>query len=55
VAIEKIYNIDDYVRKLEILEEVSKNLQLDGKGILKWTTRFDGELYTLTIYHVNEL
>lgn len=55
MAIEKIYNIDEYVRKLSQLEQISENLEADGKGVLKWDTKFDGELYTLTIYHINEL
>tara|TARA_R110000782_G_scaffold144644_1_gene237495 strand:+ start:694 stop:864 length:171 start_codon:yes stop_codon:yes gene_type:complete len=55
VAIEKTYEIDDYVSKLIDLDVIQKNLKASGKGSLEWRTKFDGVLYTLTIYHINEL
>jgi len=55
VAIEKIYEIDEYVKKIVDLEIIRKNLKESSKGTLDWRTKFDGTLYTLTIYHINEL
>ena len=55
MAIEKIYEIDEYVNKIIDLEIIRDNLKDSGKGTLEWRTKFDGVLYTLTIYHINEL
>lgn len=54
MAVEKQYEIDDLIQKLFWLEEVSNSMKSNKQGWLTWDIAFDGELFTLTVRHINE-